>query len=171
MSRLSVCLAAILMLLATHVSAENFDVYPFASPEEELRFERLTHELRCPKCQNQSLADSNAPIAQDLRKRTYELVREGRSDDEIVVYLKARYGEFITYRPSFNLLTAFLWAGPFLLLLTAVVVLLLVRRRRMSSGAGIADTSSATPAGDEVRAILARYQEPDTAASKTSGEK
>lgn len=117
-------LACLVLCSAAVTHAENFDVYPFVSPEEEARFERLTHELRCPKCQNQSIADSNAPIAQDLRQRTYELVNEGKSDDEIVAYLKERYGEFITYRPPFNFMTAALWAGPFVLLGSVLVVLL-----------------------------------------------
>lgn len=129
LSRAAALLAILLscvLVVAAH--AENFDVYPFASDEQEARFDRLTNELRCPKCQNQSIADSNAPIAQDLRKRTWELVLEGRSDEEIVAYLKARYGEFITYRPAFNAVTALLWGGPFLLL--AIVAGLLAVRLR-----------------------------------------
>lgn len=151
----------VLLFAATMARAENFDVYPFASPEDEARFERLTHELRCPKCQNQSIADSNAPIAQDLRKRTYELVREGRSDDEVVSYLKERYGEFITYKPAFNAVTALLWAGPFLLLALVVVVLLL-RRRRLAAASGtdvVAPVPVQVPDPRQVRDILARYDE------------
>lgn len=139
--------------------AENFDLYPFESPEQEARFDRLTAELRCPKCQNQSLADSNAPIAQDLRKRTYELVREGRSDDEIVAYLKDRYGEFITYRPAFNVVTALLWAGPFLLLVIAGGILAW-RLHRRATGVVPAAADPAVDA-DKVRDILERFdQEP-----------
>jgi cytochrome c-type biogenesis protein CcmH len=145
--------AAVLLLCALPLHAENFDVYPFASAEEEARFDRLTHELRCPKCQNQSIADSNAPIALDLRQRTYELVREGNSDEEIVNYLKERYGDFITYRPPFNAVTVMLWAGPFLLLMLAVVVLLLLRRRRPPAG-------SPAVSGESVSAILARHDTP-----------
>lgn len=153
----------VLLFAATVVRAENFDVYPFESLDEEARFERLTHELRCPKCQNQTIADSNAPIAQDLRKRTYELVREGRSDDEVVSYLKERYGEFITYKPAFNAVTALLWAGPFLLLAVVVVVLLL-RRRRLAVAAGtdtVAPVPVQAPDPRQVSDILARYHEED----------
>lgn len=155
-------LVACLLLAAAGARAENFDIYPFESAEQESRFDRLTHELRCPKCQNQSLADSNAPIAQDLRKRTYELVREGRSDEEVVSYLKDRYGEFITYRPAFNAVTALLWSGPFLVLALVVGVLLL-RRRRLAAGtpAGAAPAAAGEPRPDpqQVRDILSRFDE------------
>ncbi len=153
----------VLLFAAVCARAENFDVYPFESQDEEARFERLTHELRCPKCQNQSIADSNAPIAQDLRKRTYELVREGRSDDEVVSYLKERYGEFITYKPAFNAVTSLLWGGPFLLLAVVVVVLLL-RRRRLAAASGtdvVAPVPVQAPDPRQVRDILARYDEED----------
>lgn len=153
----------VVLVTAVVAHAENFDVYPFTSIEEEARFERLTHELRCPKCQNQSIADSNAPIAQDLRQRTYELVREGHSDAEVVAYLKDRYGEFITYKPPFNVVTALLWTGPFLLLLLVVAGLLL-RRRALMRVAGTGDKLSvdgriSSAADDEVRAILERYDD------------
>jgi cytochrome c-type biogenesis protein CcmH len=142
---------ALLMLFALSgvLRAENFDVYSFESAEDAARFDRLTHELRCPKCQNQSIADSNAPIAQDLRQRTFELVRDGRSDAEVVAYLKERYGEFITYRPPFNVLTAALWVGPFVLLAVVVGVLLWRRSRRRP-------VAAAAPA--QVNAILARFE-------------
>lgn len=145
-------LAMLLLLVAVAARAENFDVYAFESPEDEARFDRLTHELRCPKCQNQSIADSNAPIAQDLRQRTYELVQQGRSDDEIVAFLKARYGEFITYRPPFNAVTALLWGGPVLLLVLAATVLLVRLRRRAARAAAVARP-------EDVQAILSRYDD------------
>ncbi|MFZ5757525.1 MAG: cytochrome c-type biogenesis protein [Pseudomonadota bacterium] len=143
------CLPLLLMMAAVH--AENFDLYSFESPEQEARFEHLIAELRCPKCQNNNLADSNAPIARDLRQRTYELVREGKSDEEIVDYLKARYGEFVSYRPAFNAVTALLWTGPLLVLLVAGGALWWRLRRRAASAAAV------TPDPEQVRAILARF--------------
>ncbi|MFZ5723968.1 MAG: cytochrome c-type biogenesis protein [Pseudomonadota bacterium] len=141
--------------------AENFDIYSFETPEQQARFEALIAELRCPKCQNNNLADSNAPIARDLRQRTYELVREGRSNDEIVTYLKARYGDFITYRPPFNAVTLLLWLGPLLVLLAALVVLMLRLRRR-----------PAAPAADpaRVREILSRFEPPADGADRKDRE-
>lgn len=139
-----------LLLAAAPLRAENFDVYAFDTPEQEARFEVLIAELRCPKCQNNNLADSNAPIARDLRQRTYELVREGKNDEEIVGYLKARYGDFITYRPPFTAVTALLWTGPFLLL-GVVGGILWWRLRRVAA----APLAGADP--EQLRAILGRH--------------
>ncbi|MFP5382798.1 MAG: cytochrome c-type biogenesis protein [Gammaproteobacteria bacterium] len=144
----------LLSVLALSAHAENFDIYEFESPEQEARFDALIAELRCPKCQNNNLADSNAPIAKDLRERTYELVREGHSDDEIIGHLKDRYGEFITYRPPVNAVTLLLWFGPLLLLLVVGGLVVRRLRRRASVAAG----ATAPPAG-QVEDILRRYGE------------
>jgi cytochrome c-type biogenesis protein CcmH len=112
----------------------------FASPEEEERFRELTEELRCPKCQNQSIADSDAPIAHDLRIRTLDLMHQGMSDGEIVDHLTERYGEFIHYRPAFSGATLVLWVSPVLLLVVVMTVLLLRRRRLAAQPAAPADT-------------------------------
>lgn len=102
----------------------------FRDRAEEQRFHDLTVELRCVMCQNQSLADSNAPIAHDLRREVFNLMREGRSDAEIKTYLVDRYGEFVLYRPQFGGSTLLLWLGPaFVLLAGAVVVVVVVRKR------------------------------------------
>jgi cytochrome c-type biogenesis protein CcmH len=94
----------------------------FQDAAEEARFQALTHELRCVMCQNQSLADSNAQIAHDLRREVLELMRQGKSDDEIVAFLVQRYGEFVRYRPAMEPSTWLLWFGPALLLLGGGVV-------------------------------------------------
>lgn len=101
----------------------------FRNAVEETRFHDLTSELRCVKCQNQSLADSNAPIAHDLRREVLELMQEGRSDDEIKQYLVQRYGEFVLYRPQVENRTWLLWFGPVLLVLAGVMVLVRVLKR------------------------------------------
>lgn len=146
-----VLLACVLAAMpVTGAFAENFDIYTFETPEQEQRFEALIAELRCPKCQNNNLADSNAPIAKDLRDRTYELVREGRSDEEIVDYLKARYGDFITYKPPFNAVTVLLWTGPFLVLLVAGGLLAVRLRRRKAQ-------SAVAPDPARVREILSKF--------------
>lgn len=106
------------------------DVYEFESPEQEQRYRHLIEELRCPKCQNQNLAGSDAGVATDLKNRTYELMQQGKSDDEIRRYLVERYGDFITYKPPVKGSTLLLWAGPFaLMLVMAGVIVWRVRRR------------------------------------------
>jgi cytochrome c-type biogenesis protein CcmH len=102
----------------------------FRSELEERRFQSLVAELRCVMCQNQSLADSNAQIAVDLRREVLELIRDGRSDGEIRDYLVQRYGEFVLYRPRVGAATWLLWFGPAVLLIGGAFVLVgLVRRR------------------------------------------
>ena len=94
------------------------------------RYRDLLYELRCLVCQNQSLADSDAELAGDLRKRVRDLIDQGMSDEEIIAHLQARYGDFILYRPPLALRTAVLWGGPFVLL--ALAAWLLLRRIRRS---------------------------------------
>ena len=120
----------------------TIDAYEFANQEQEQRFRVLVAELRCPKCQNQNIADSDAPIAADLRQEVFRLLEDGRSDDEIVDYMVARYGEFVRYKPALNRDTAVLWFGPLAFLLVGVLALVLLVRRRQravneSSDAGL----------------------------------
>jgi len=119
----------VLLLLATPVFAA-IDAYEFQNPAQEQRFRALTAELRCPKCQNQNIADSNAPLSQDLRQRVYEMIQAGRSDQEIKEFMITRYGDFITYRPPFKPATWILWLGPVAFLLLAALGLGLGLRRR-----------------------------------------
>jgi cytochrome c-type biogenesis protein CcmH len=134
-------LAALLLALAfasTAAAAAPPPVsQPIANPRppvfrdhaEELRFRALTEQLRCVMCQNQSLADSNALIAQDLRKEVLGLMREGRSDEQIKQYLVARYTEFVLYQPRVGPSTWLLWFGPALLLaMGAAAVVVIVRK-------------------------------------------
>lgn len=109
------------------------DVYEFDTAEQEARFRSLTQELRCPKCQNQSIADSDADIARDMRARTAEMVREGASDRDVVEFFRARYGDFVSYRPPLALNTALLWFGPAVVLLLGA--LLVMRQLRRASAA------------------------------------
>lgn len=92
-------------------------LYPFDQPKQTAQFEHLLKELRCLVCQNQDLADSHASLAQDLKKQVYEMVRSGKSDQEIIQYLTARYGDFILFNPPIKVVTGLLWAGPILFLL------------------------------------------------------
>jgi len=96
---------------------------------QEARLRELARELRCLVCQNESLAESHAPLAGDLREEIRGQMRAGSSDDEIVQYLVARYGDFVTYRPPFNLRTLLLWFGPFFILLLLLASLWSFQRR------------------------------------------
>ncbi|WP_374442401.1 cytochrome c-type biogenesis protein [Pseudomonas panipatensis] len=128
---------ALLGLALCGVARAAIDTYEFPNEGERQRFRDLTTELRCPKCQNQDIADSNAPIAADLRKQIYEQLQQGKSDAQIVDYMVARYGDFVLYKPPVNERTWLLWFGPAgaLLLGVIVVAVLVARRRRPASGA------------------------------------
>jgi len=120
----------IVFLLGISLSAmADRDIYQFETPEQEQRFRVLLDELRCPKCQNQSLADSDAGIAQDMRARVEIMIKEGKSNDEIVDYFVARYGDFVSYRPPVTPTTSILWLAPLLLLGSGAVIIVLLLRR------------------------------------------
>jgi cytochrome c-type biogenesis protein CcmH len=106
----------------------SIEAYEFDSPQMEADYNQLVDELRCLVCQNQNLAGSDADLARDLRRETYEMLREGKSQQEVVDFMVARYGDFVLYRPQFKSNTYLLWLGPFLLLL--LVLYFLVRRLR-----------------------------------------
>lgn len=101
-----------------------------ADPALEARMTRITSELRCLVCQNQTIADSHADLAVDLRKQVREQLTAGRSDNEIVDYMTDRYGDFVLYRPPFKATTALLWLGPAAMLGGGLLVLVVVLRRR-----------------------------------------
>lgn len=141
------------MLLFCPVVLGGIEAREFASADEQERYLRFTAELRCPKCQNQNLADSNAPIATDLREQLYRLLREGRSDDEIVDFMVTRYGEYVLYKPRIEPRTWLLWGGPFLMLAVGMVVAVsILRRARARHPTGLSDeerTRLARILGDE----------------------
>jgi cytochrome c-type biogenesis protein CcmH len=110
----------------------------------DARLKALEEELRCLVCQNQTLADSNAPLAEDLRREVRELAVQGKTDDEIKQYLVARYGDFVLYKPPVKPTTWLLWFGPFAFLLGGAVVWLVVLRRRGASGPGTAGALGAS---------------------------
>ena len=112
------------------------DVYDFDSVQQEAQYRGLIEELRCPKCQNQNLAGSDAPIAQDLKQKTYDMVKEGRSDGEIRAYMQERYGDFITYKPPIRPSTWVLWFFPPLLLITLIAGWFWQSKRRQRTASG-----------------------------------
>lgn len=105
------------------------EIFEFRSAEQAERYNTLIEELRCPKCQNQNLEDSNAGIAVDLRNQVYTMIQAGQSNDQIIDYMVARYGEFVLYRPVQDTSTAILWYGPFALLLIGAGIFLVVMLR------------------------------------------
>jgi cytochrome c-type biogenesis protein CcmH len=110
--------------------ASPSDTYVFQDKVTEIRFNALNKELRCPKCQNQNLADSNSPIAKDLRREVYEMLNEGKADMEITNYMVKRYGEFVLYRPRVSGLTYVLWFGPaFFIVIGLIIVVVIVKRK------------------------------------------
>ncbi len=129
--------AAILGLLLLGSAQAAIDTYEFASEAERQRYRSLVEELRCPKCQNQNIADSDAPIAMDLRAEIYRMLGEGQSDAQIIEFLVARYGDFVLYKPPVTARTLLLWYGPAVLLVGGFVLLgvVVVRRRGKRSTA------------------------------------
>jgi len=122
------------LLLALFVSVSLLGITSKAAenpnPQTEQRIRQLEEKLRCLVCQNQTLADSNAELASDLRRQVREQVAAGRSDDQIIDYLVQRYGDFVLYEPPFKATTVLLWVGPFALLVAAALVLISILRRR-----------------------------------------
>lgn len=105
----------------------SIDVLNFTSPDQEKEYQQLTQELRCPQCQNNNIADSNATIAVDMRAKVFELLQEGKSKQQVVDYMVQRYGNFVTYDPPLTAATIMLWGLPLLLVLFGIA---LVLRRR-----------------------------------------
>lgn len=120
----------VFMLLWSVGAYATIDTYEFKDDATRERFQQLTNELRCPKCQNQNLAGSNSPIASDLRREIYRMVEEGKQDDEITDFMVSRYGEFVLYRPRMTESTWVLWYGPFVLVAVGFAVVLLITRKR-----------------------------------------
>ena len=113
-----------LMIFWSAQSLAVIETYEFSTPDLELRYKALSQELRCPKCQNQNIADSNAPISRDLRAIVHEQLEAGATNEEIIDFLVDRYGEFVRYRPGMDSNTLWLWSAPLILLGMAVAVVL-----------------------------------------------
>jgi len=128
MSRLRVLVLA--LCLVASMLAQAVDPLPFKDRAEEIRFQALTKQLRCLVCQNESLADSNAPLAADLRRDVFEQMQAGKSDDEIKAWLTARYSDFVLYDPPLHGATLLLWFGPAIVLLFGAGAIFLIVRRR-----------------------------------------
>jgi cytochrome c-type biogenesis protein CcmH len=126
----SVALLFLCLLSSLAIGQVKIEDKPSGDPVIEQRLERLSHELRCLQCQNQTLADSPSDLAADMRREIREQMKAGKSDAEIRTFLTDRYGQFILYKPRVTPLTYLLWFGPFVLLLAGLAVLFLYIRNR-----------------------------------------
>lgn len=153
--RLLALLVLLAMLPSTSHSA-NLETYQFSDPAKEALFRELIGELRCPKCQNQAIADSDAPLAKDLRDQTYTMVQEGATKQQVIDYMVARYGDFAHYQPPLTAATLILWLGPLALLIIGALVISVIARKRHDSSeltaeeaAALAQLRQSSPAQDQ----------------------
>lgn len=126
-------ITGLLILLSSFIVSAAIDVYQFNDPKKEKRFQELAYELRCPKCQNQNLADSNAEIALDLRAKIQQMLVADKTDTEIVDYMVERYGDFVLYEPRVKPQTYLLWYGPAIFILLGLMVVFWIIRGRQKS--------------------------------------
>ena len=129
-----------LLLVAASLAAMAMEPIVYRDNAEEVRMRALTEQLRCVMCQNQSLADSNAPIAHDLRLEVLRLMRDGKSDEQIKQYLVERYSEFVLYKPRLEPTTWLLWFGPGLLLLVGAGAVVAIVKKRSRNAPGTQPT-------------------------------
>ena len=142
-------------LLFSSVAFSAIDALNFSSPQQESDYHQLTQSLRCPQCQNNNIADSNATIAVDMRGKVFELLQEGKSKNDVVDYMVERYGNFVTYDPPITASTLVLWIAPLLLVLLGVVFLL---RRKPKTQSAVTSQDVLT---DEDNARLAELLNKD----------
>jgi cytochrome c-type biogenesis protein CcmH len=145
LSALRAMLMGAMLAVAGSAGAIVFEQLDFADAEQQARYKQLIYELRCLVCQNQNLAESNADLAADLRREVHRLIVEGKSDDEVIDFMVARYGDFVLYRPPLKAKTLLLWSGPFVLGIGGIVILMLQLRRRRTP---------ATPLNEDEQARL-----------------
>ena len=142
-------------LFFSSVAFSSIDALNFSSPQQESDYHQLTQSLRCPQCQNNNIADSNATIAVDMRGKVFELLQEGKAKNDVVEYMVARYGNFVTYDPPMTASTLVLWIAPLLLVLLGVVFLL---RRKPKAQSAVKSQDVLT---DEDNARLAKLLNKD----------
>jgi cytochrome c-type biogenesis protein CcmH len=147
-------LFVLMTLMLSFSVAAVIDVYDFETEEQEVLFRTLTAELRCPKCQNNNLADSNASIAKDMRQKTYNMVIEGQNEDQIVDYWIDRFGNFVLYKPPVTLGTAILWVGPGLFVLFGGLIIVRNSRRKVSVETDERDEELTSAEKDRLAKIL-----------------
>lgn len=130
-------LMILLLVIATRIFA--VDTHQFADSEQQKTYEKIISELRCLVCQNQTIADSNAELAGDLRRQVYEMLQKGKSKDEIIRFMTDRYGDFVLYNPPFKPKTGLLWVGPSAFLLIGLVMVFWIIRRKKQTVSTVID--------------------------------
>jgi len=121
---------ALLFVLSAYSVIAAEDKFSFDTPAQRESFLKLTAELRCPMCQNQNIADSDAMIAHDMRRKVYALLKQGKTEQEVIDFMKSRYGDFVHYQPPVTAATLWLWAGPVLFIFIALIVV--IRRKSVT---------------------------------------
>jgi len=124
----------IVLSYSLSVAAAPIETFSFDSPETEKIFHKLSEELRCLVCQNQNIAESNADLAKDLRLEIYTMLSDGKTEDEIVDFMVARYGDYVLYRPPFKPMTWLLWFGPVLMFAFGLVFVVRFLKSQSKSG-------------------------------------
>lgn len=161
--RNGILLLSLLLLLVAGAAAK--EAAPMAEdPELEARVNAISAELRCLVCQNQTIADSHAELAQDLKNQVREMVRSGKTRDDVVDYMVERYGDFVRYRPPMKPTTYLLWLGPFILLVLGVTILVVNLKRRKAL------VSEAPLSEDESNRLKSLLEKGRNAAARTTGE-
>lgn len=152
----------VMLLSAPALAIESYD---FSTAEAERRFYQMARELRCPTCQNQSISDSDAPLAADLRRELHRMLEADKTDAEILDFMVSRYGDFVHYRPRLSSETYLLWFGPFVLLGIGFVVVLLVARnkRKIRTQSATVPPAASAVKGDSLLAPSAELTEEERA--------
>lgn len=128
-------LIILVLSLLTGSASAVVEYHPFTDPAKEQAYQSLISELRCLVCQNQTIADSNAELAKDLRQQVYDMLQQGRSRQDVVDFMTQRYGDFVMYRPAFSMKTGLLWLGPIAFLLIGIVTVILLARHKKNAAA------------------------------------
>lgn len=145
MKHLITLMLAALLWSATSLAA--IETRQFDNPQQEKDYKELVFELRCLVCQNQNLADSNAELAMDLRDEVFKMLKEGKSKQEILDFMVARYGDFVLYRPPVDRATALLWFGPAIMLAIGLLIIIIFIRRHRNRP-GVQDPEEIIPEDD-----------------------
>lgn len=145
----------LVLSLLTFPLFAGVEYHPFDDPNKEQAYQNLISELRCLVCQNQTIADSNADLAKDLRQQVYEMLQQGKSQQDVVDFMTQRYGDFVMYRPAFSLKTGLLWLGPSAFLLIGVITVFMLARNKKAKARITLDKQQQT----RLNAILQKGEE------------